>query len=243
MIINLVSDGWQVLYHRAHALLAAQIAGYWQLDEDASYLVQTIAAISHHDDLEKEWQDNSLTEAGAPKDFQLDQSLSVEQLREHIDEAHYRSRWVAMLTSMHTCFLNQSRREESDELAEFLDQQVKLQATWQDGLGISQAEADRAYQFMRWCDRISLILCQQTLPTGERWLEITEGPDGARYNIRQRSDGTIAVKPWPFSTACFTVHSDATHLSQLQFKSQDELVKALKAAPTQTVTWAFSTDE
>jgi hypothetical protein len=35
-------------------------------------ITDTIAAISHHDDLEKEWEDNQLTEAGAPKDFTLE---------------------------------------------------------------------------------------------------------------------------------------------------------------------------
>ena len=33
MIVNLQSQGWEVIYHRAHALLAAQIAGYWDVDQ------------------------------------------------------------------------------------------------------------------------------------------------------------------------------------------------------------------
>ena len=53
MIVNLQSQGWEVIYHRAHALLAAQIAGYWDVDQKSYRLYETIAAISHHDDLEK----------------------------------------------------------------------------------------------------------------------------------------------------------------------------------------------
>jgi hypothetical protein len=30
MIVNLSKDGWDIIYHRAHALLAAQLAGQWQ---------------------------------------------------------------------------------------------------------------------------------------------------------------------------------------------------------------------
>jgi len=71
MIVNLQTDGWEIIYHRAHALLAAQIAGYWDICKNSSRLYETIAAISHHDDLEKEWEGNQLTAAGAPLDFTL----------------------------------------------------------------------------------------------------------------------------------------------------------------------------
>ncbi|MBW4465892.1 MAG: DUF3891 family protein [Pegethrix bostrychoides GSE-TBD4-15B] len=38
-------------------------------------LYETIAAISHHDYLEKEWEDHNLTPAGAPLDFTLDSGV------------------------------------------------------------------------------------------------------------------------------------------------------------------------
>jgi Protein of unknown function (DUF3891) len=31
MIVNPTQKGWQVIYHRAHALLAAAIAGQWRM--------------------------------------------------------------------------------------------------------------------------------------------------------------------------------------------------------------------
>ncbi len=71
MIVNATQNGWEIIYHRAHALLAAQLAGQWRRKDAPARLYETIAAISHHDDLEKEWEEDSLTEAGAPKDFTL----------------------------------------------------------------------------------------------------------------------------------------------------------------------------
>jgi hypothetical protein len=65
MIVNLVENGWEIIYHRAHALLAAKIAGQWSRKETPVRLYETIAAISHHDDLEREWEGNHLTEANA----------------------------------------------------------------------------------------------------------------------------------------------------------------------------------
>ena len=126
MIVNLTDDGWEIIYHRAHALLAAQIAGYWDTPDDTSRLVDTIAAIAHHDDLEREWQGGHLTKAGAPLDFTVGgEDLSVPPLYEHVENALYRGRWVALLVSMHISFLSEGKRGEMPELDEFLDKDRK----------------------------------------------------------------------------------------------------------------------
>jgi hypothetical protein len=236
MIINLQCNGWEVIYHRAHALLAAQIAGYWNFDRASYRLYETIAAISHHDDLEKEWEDDQLTPAGAPLDFTLERETSVEQLSRHVDEALYRGRWVALLTSMHLCFLNQGKQQ----LAQFLDEQHQRQAEWQEQLDVSQDEAVTAYDFMRWCDRLSLILCQRKIPMAGRALEITTGPDRQVYWIHQADSGNLCVDPWPFCMDSFTVNVDACYLSQLKFDSNDALKAALKAAPRKLNFWTLA---
>ena len=118
MIVNMQADGWEIIYHRAHALLAAQIAACWNQSDRPQRITDTVAAISHHDDLEKEWEKDQLTEAGAPKDFTQEGQTTVENLSKHIEEALYRGRWVALLTSMHTCFLNSG--SDSAEISQFV---------------------------------------------------------------------------------------------------------------------------
>lgn len=49
MIVNLIEEGWEVIYHRAHALLAAQIGGHWRKKDSPERLYETLAAISHQD--------------------------------------------------------------------------------------------------------------------------------------------------------------------------------------------------
>jgi hypothetical protein len=240
MIVNLTNNGWEIIYHRAHALLAAQIAGYWQTPEDTAQLVDTIAAIAHHDDLEREWRGDHLTAAGAPFDFTLGESLEVAPLYEHIENALYRGRWVALLVSMHTSCLNAGNRGRTPELDEFLDKQIEWQAKWCESLGIDKADADRAYAKMCCCDRLSLILCQQQIPDGERWLEIDTGPTGDRHDILQRPDGKLTVKPWPFNEPEFTVRIDACYPTQMQFASNEELIAALKQAPIKSIEWQFA---
>lgn len=239
MIVNLMQEGWEIIYHRAHALLAAQIAGHWRRSDAPERLYETIAAISHHDDLEREWEENLLTAAGAPLDFTLDTEASIEKLWGLIESARYRGRWVTLLTSKHLCFLNQAQRGTSPEWDDFLDRQVQQQEQWQQELGIEPDQVERAYQFMRWCDRLSLILVQRKIPDAGRAIEITSGIDGTRYDVRELADGRLTVEPWGFEDKEFTVNVEATYLSELKYTSNEEIKTALKHAPTRLREWTF----
>ncbi|RZM78700.1 DUF3891 family protein [Leptolyngbya iicbica] len=240
MIVNLQSDGWEIIYHRAHALLAAQIAGHWQTDQTTNRRYETVAAISHHDDLEKEWEGDQLTEAGAPLDFTLERENSLSQLRRLADEALYRGRWVALLISMHLCFLNQSKQNTDADIAAFIKEQYQRQQQWRHDLNVSKDEAIAAYDFMRWCDRLSLILCQHQVPAGGRKLEIITDYEGQSYTIFQSPSDSLAIEPWPFITDECCVSVDACYLDQLQFDSNDALKQALQKAPRHVITWSFS---
>lgn len=239
MIVNLQPEGWEIIYHRAHALLAAQIAGLWHTCHESNRRYETVAAISHHDDLEKEWEGNQLTPAGAPLDFTLDQKEELPQLSRHIQEALYRGRWVALLTSMHCCFLKQGNRDEP-EVADFLEEQYQHQKQWRQALDVTKDEAVAAYDFMRWCDRLSLILCQHQIPAGGRRLEVITNYEGQRYSIWQAPSGNLQVDPWPFSLNKFSISVEACYLSQLQYDSNDALIEALQIAPRKILTWQFS---
>ncbi|MBD2570130.1 DUF3891 family protein [Anabaena lutea] len=243
MIVNLAKDGWDVIYHRAHALLAAQLGGQWQRNNSPVRLYETIAAISHHDDLEREWKGNHLTSSGAPLDFTLGEAspeASLETFKKHLEDSLYRGRWVTLLTSMHVCFLNQDKREISEDWRSFLETQVHNQEQWAKELGIAKEDADRSYQFMQWCDRLSLILAQQQIPDDGRALEITHGIDQQRYDLRRLENGNLTVEPWPFENDEFTVNVESSHLSELKYDSNDALTTALKQAPIKILEWTFT---
>ncbi len=92
---------------------------------------------------------------------------------------------------------------------------------------------------MQWCDRLSLILCQEELPADERFLEISKGLEGQRYDIMQRSDNLVVVKPWPFQDDKFTVNVEACDIFQVKFESSTELTQALQEAPIKVLKWTF----
>jgi hypothetical protein len=245
MIVHLVEDGWDVIYHRAHALLAAEIGGHWCKEKVPVRFYETLAAIAQHDDLEREWEEDQLTEAGAPLDFMLERESSVDHFEHLIEGALYRGRWVALLTAMHIDFLSQKNVGKPD-WDSFLTELKKKRQQWQHELEIDTDELNSTYAFMRWCDRLSLILCQKKLPMSERWLEITDGPDGQSYQVMQwESTEYVTVNPWPFSEDKFVVSVEASHLDQVVFESNDMLVQALKNAEIKTLSWTFakSTDE
>lgn len=239
MIINLQTTGWEVIYHRAHALLAAQIAGHWHTNGSFCRLYEVIATISHHDDLEAGWKDAQITAAGAPQDFTLEHVPNIEALNQQVHGALFRGRWVALLTSMHLCFLSQPLREQDEAIAQFIDQQYQLQVKWRTELEINKDEAVFAYNFMRWCDRLSLILCQRQVPGAGRALEVTTGPDGKTYWMRQLESGDLTVNPWPFINPDVTFSIDTCQLEQLEFESDEALRAALKVAPRTLVHWHF----
>ncbi|MBC7919931.1 MAG: DUF3891 family protein [Ferruginibacter sp.] len=237
MIVNTDKKGWEIIYQQAHALLAAQLASHWRADQRPARWVDTLIAIVEHDDGQADWQRATyLNDAGAPQDF-TSQTFTLTQLKRVTELTQYKGRWVALLVSMHLTFLYEARRGSNRELAEFLDHQLENQRKWRKELRVNQPKAQRAYALMQFCDRFSLILCRQELPTGERALEITRGPDGRRYEVTQRADQTLNVEPWPFEEADFTVTVEATYLNQLHFESDQQLLRTLRESVIREKTW------
>ncbi len=237
MIVNPHAAGWQVIHQQAHGLLAVQLAYHWHPDHRPERWVETLIAVTEHDDGQVPPDaPMHLNEAGAPRNYD-DMPFSMEQIVRIAELSQRKGRWVALLISMHLSFLYEPMRGDRPELDDFLDEQKTRQQTWRRALGLRKADAQRAYALMKWCDQFSLILCTQALPAGERALEIEIGPDGQRYEVVQRADGTLAVSPWPFATDRFSVHVEAACLEQLRFDDPQQLRQALDQATIETLRW------
>ncbi|WP_066835796.1 DUF3891 family protein [Rufibacter ruber] len=239
MIVNPHEKGWELIFQQAHALLAAEIGFAWLLEKRPLHFVQTLAAIAQHDDGQKELRNQyTLTPAGAPANFtQLPFSLA--QAQQVMKEARFQGRWRSLLTSMHLSFLYETLRGQKTEWDHFLEEQLASQKLWRQQLKVKKAEAQYAYDFMQWCDRLSLILCRNELPEMERALEISDGPDRQKYEVRQLSDATIVVQPWPFEQPSLALGVEVRYLQQLHFTSDQELAQAIWQAPVQQKSWVL----
>lgn len=239
MIVNTTQEGWEVIYQRAHGLLAVQIAQYWQPEQRPERWVETLAAITEHDDSQEAWhQHYHLTEAGAPKDFTL-QEFSLKQAQSVTRMAAYKSRWVGLLISYHISFLYENMRGQSSKIDTFLNGQKKNQQIWRKELGLKKDVMEKAYALMQWCDRCSLILCKNELPDGERDLEVYHGPGDEKYFIRRRNDNTLIVEPWPFQINTFEVWVESRELHQIKFESDNALARALAKTAVKYKKWFF----
>ena len=187
MIVYSTPTGWEMIYQRAHALLAAQIAAHWRMDQRPARWVETLAAITQHDDGGLEWEgSNLLTPAGAPKDFKLG-TVSLTQPTEAIMHARYQGQYIALLQSMHVCTLYKDFSDEP-EFAQFITEQETLQGKWRKALKMTKTEADACYRLLYWSDAFSLILCQRQFPTDGRRIEIGHGMDKTVYYARALPD-------------------------------------------------------
>jgi hypothetical protein len=241
MIVNSLKEGWEIIYQRSHANLAAILIAAWQRKDQVPRWTELIVATAQHDDQEMFWKEtNHLTDIGAPLDFaeaELDTTRIHAQLV--IDNAYRQGVWIALLISMHASFLYEPRRGEDAKLDEFLDLQRDVQESWRKLLGYSKKEIETAYAFLSWADRMSLILCRRELPERERELDVAPGPDGKMTRVMQREDGTIVVRPWIFEEDDLRVSIEVRRLSQLKFKSEAELQRALDDAEIEISEWHF----
>ena len=239
MIVNQTDAGWQLINQQAHGLLAVQAAAHWRAEKRPAHWIETLIALIEHDDGQEPWEGrNHLTTAGAPLPFQIPE-YSVEQCRNVIEIGLQKSRWNALMLSMHTTFLYEQKRGTDAELDQFLDQQVNNQSKWRKQYGATKTDAEYAYAFVQWCDALSLVLCLDQVPPEGRRLEVSRGPDGAVYFIFQHDDESLGVDPWPFDVPQFLVHVETFQLPQLVFLDDKELYNAMQDAPTVLKEWEF----
>lgn len=240
MIVTQTDSGWQIINQQAHGMLAVQLASCWQVQKRPIHWFETLVALTEHDDGQDPWEGrNHLTTAGAPLHFQI-LEYSVDQCRRMIQIGLQKSRWNALMLSMHTSFLYEPKRGQDKELDAFLDQQIDNQKKWRKQYNATKAEAQYAYAFVQWCDALSLVLCMNQMPPESRRLEVSVGPDGISYYIVQRKDGSLSLDPWPFEKPSIDVHIEAFDLNQLLFADDNALYNAIQDAPVTIKQWTFS---
>jgi hypothetical protein len=240
MIVTYKEDGWHIVTQRSHGILAAQIAANWRVKDRPERWVETLLAIAEHDDAEVELEgENLITPAGGPVNFDMN----------GFDLAHYeklsrltltKSRYIALLISLHIEFLNRPAAENNIECNRFLKKQATLREKWRKALKITETETLRIYNLMEWCDAFSLLLCQCHLPPEKRKLEISTGPEKKMYYLIQIDDGNLTVEPWPFEANTFHISYEYRTIKQLAFSSSADFRKAFLKAPVEEQIWNLS---
>jgi len=240
MIVKYTEEGWQVITQRAHGIVAAQLAFHWRVSERPERWLETLLAIAEHDDAENELDGETLlTATGGPlnfdmKNFELPHCIKLSSL------TITKSRYVALLTSMHMTFLYQKDKAKIAGAKSFLDEQNTLQNRLRKELGISKDEALRVYSLLEWCDALSLLICKGEMQPEKRSIEIGTGPDAKKYELLQVDEQTLGVHPWPFEAKIFTINFEYRVLPQLQFASSKEFRESFLKAAVQEKVWKLT---
>jgi hypothetical protein len=240
MIVNYTETGWEVITQRAHGMVAAQVAMHWNVEERPERWMETLLAIAEHDDAEVELgTDDLLTESGGPINFAMKQ-FELEHCEQLSMLTITKSRFIALLVSMHMDFLYRKEETENNEVHRFLERQRGLQTTWMKELGIERKEAERIYYLLEWCDAFSLLLCRHLVQPEKRGIEISTGPDGLVYNLFEEADGILTVDPWPFETDTFKVSYESRNIHQLKFENAAEFRNAFINAAVKENVWQLT---
>ena len=237
MIVNYIETGWEVITQRAHGIAAVQVAMHWKASERPERWMETLLAIAEHDDAEVELDgENLLTETGGPLNFAM-RRFEHEHSHRLSMFTITKSRYIALLVSIHMEFLYRKEEKDNVEVHTFLEKQRALQSNWREQWGIEKAEADRIYYLLEWCDAFSLLLCQRQLPPEKRGIEISTGPDGVVYLLYEIESNVLTVEPWPFEIDALTVSFESREIKQLKFESSAEFRDAFINAPVKDNVW------
>jgi len=237
MIVNYKEDGWEIITQRAHGLLAAQIAMHWNMKERPARWTETLLAIAEHDDAEVEPEGkNLLTKQGGPLNFAM-RSFELEHCERLSRFSITKSRYIALLTSMHMEFLHKKEEQTNKEAKKFLLEQRKMQAAWRLELQLEEETVKKIYSFMEWCDAFSLLICQNQIQPEQRSVEISQGPNGKKYQLYQVDKNKLTIDPWPFEPSSFKVYFESRLINQLQFKDTLEFKEAFNKAKVDETVW------
>jgi len=241
MIVNYTAFGWEVITQRAHGLLAAQVAAQWKHSIRTERWIETLLAIAEHDDAQVELErGNLLTAQGGPVDFKM-KAFEQHHCSQTMDFALSKSRYIALLCSMHLGFIYGKECADNPDAAKFIKEQHAFQKQWRKELNLSVSETKRDYRLLEWCDSLSLLLCQHDNQPEARSVEISNGPEDRQYQLIQPGPGILTVEPWPFEQDHFEIYFEVRLIPQLEFKSTEQFRSAFRQAKVSEKRWVLKT--
>ncbi len=237
MIVNYAQGGWEIITQRAHGLLAAQLGRHWKSKYLPERWMETLIAVAEHDDAEVELDgENLLTDQGGPLNFSM-KSFDLEHCERLSRFSITKSRYIALLTSMHMEFLYKKEEKSNEQAKRFLQEQRKLREEWRRDLPLEKEVAEKIYSFIEWCDAFSLLICQNQIQPEQRSIEVSQGPNGDKHQLYQVDNNKLTIVPWPFEISTFSVYFESRLISQLHFKDSAEFREAFNKAKVKEIVW------
>ena len=231
MIVNKSIQGLHIIFHEAHGLLAGKIASEISAEYRPSHWFETLIAVCEHDDRQLNFEEKDyLSHLGVPLDFTEDKSSVqevIERMNRILKSVGNKSLWTKLLISYHLEFIYSDLKEDSKKVREFFINEEEVRNHILKLFKISDKKARTYYEFLRFCDRLSLILCKDEAPDANRLLEINTSINGNTYFIKKTEDDKLTITPWIFSTSEFELSVEERILKETQFSSSKDFETVL----------------
>lgn len=241
MIVKNTNIGWSIIQQSTHGLLAGKIANHLDFRFRHNLWSETLTAITEHDDEQLNFNEkNYLNEVGVPLNFtenKVSDQKVLERAQRIYDTSLTKSKWTALMVYLHLDFLYGEM--EYGPMQAFLKKHHTIKRVTYKLYGQDKNAAEESYQILRFCDRLSLILCQDEIPSSERDLEINTSIENKTYRISKQDTGEIMVVPWCFQEDSFELSIEECILQQALFADNQELEGALEKAEVKLKTWQF----
>jgi hypothetical protein len=243
MIVNKSVIGLHIIFHEAHGLLAGKIANEIAAEYRPIHWFETLIAVCEHDDRQLNFDEKDyLSDIGVPLDFTEERSSVkdvITRMQRILKSAANKSLWVKLLISYHLEFIYSDLKAESKRIASFFADEDRARQLILKEFKISDKKARSYYEVMRFCDRLSLILCKDEAPAAERLLEINTSINGETFFIKKAKNGELIITPWIFSNTEFEVSVEERILRETQFTSATQFQTILMESKPQPKKWVL----
>jgi hypothetical protein len=228
MICKKRGDGWEVIFQRNHALLAAEILADWKPEHRPQPWIQLLNACAQHD---HGWQENDkdylLSERGEPLDFlHIPMQTTLVLARRNLLNADAQSRWCAILVARHGEYLY-SFKDDPDSQS-YVRELKEFRTSRMADIDVSAHHVEKMYELLCWADSLSLLVCCDPSDF-TRSLELKA--QGREYHAEQVREDLWSLHPWPYQSQTVELDYEVRVLPQPSFASPQELREALYQSP------------
>lgn len=243
MIVNKSVIGLHIISHEAHGLLAGKIANEIAHNYRPINWFETLIAVCEHDDRQLNFKEkNYLSDIGVPLDFTEERSSVHDvmiRMARILKSAENKSQWVRLLISYHLEFIYSHLTDKSKRITSYFKEEEQARKLILKDFEISDQTGRTYYEFLRFCDRLSLILCKDEAPEAQRLLEINTSINGETFFIKKSKHGELMITPWIFTSNQFELSVEQRILRETQFTSSSQFEDTLMTTTPQLKKWTL----
>ncbi|WP_339750833.1 DUF3891 family protein [Algoriphagus aquimarinus] len=179
--------------------------------------------MGEHDNGQPRWNaSDNLNSLGAPLDYRDRKEVDLEQAQSVVRSAQYKSSFIAIMVSMH-CHKLYSDSQDA-KVQSFLSEQATMREGYMKLNSLSSKVISQCYQFLRFCDDLSLALCQDE-SCNKKVVSIDPILGEEEVKLSRNDDGSYSLDPWIFYEDKLIFPIEYFQTSKKIYKDDEDLKK------------------